>query len=1098
MVTDADLDERSDIVKARTDALGHDALRDGVPATGGAVTISGTAVALGEGIVYADGVRGVVAAAPGASLSGPLVIFGQQADLPLGPALPAAAAIVYADIWERPVFALEDSYLADPGLHGAETAYRSRTMTQLKAAPLADAAAIEAGSGRYPSIGDAVLAVAPRDPETSIDECDPCADVVTAEQRIANALFRLEVVAVEGPPDAPARVHLAWSAENGAAIAPAAVSPEEFERAGRVYEFFSGITESYMGAFADPGDVRASAFVDDLEATPSPAQDHDGNDWPFVRRWDGHAIIDVGAGAVAATLGSGFTVGFDGTTVTLNVDAFDAELTLAGHRVLRGDYWLVELRTFAAAAARVRLVQATPVGIRHHYCLLVRTESGAIQPLTDAEERRLSFPPLSALPASHVGFVNNCPKLYADAENVQEALDELCAISADDIGFDPSNCPALYDEAKTVQAALDRLCRLNFSIETVLRLLMDWGVVCGLTVRLVKQFGSEVVIAPGWFLDRAGRLVMFKGGQIDFNKLKRHPPDMRDEVFIKLLRDGGICLAVAEDPDAPGQASAYLVAHELAFGPADPSLLEVFRQCLEGQKRLKIGDRTGALDPRMRAIVDKVAIVAAHDDTLSGAQRLEAGEAEAAKAFSLGLLEEYRAFADPEDIARVERDWAEIEERFGGGAVGETREVRLMQLEAARLGALLLNDQQRAERCLCAAIFPPCPPELGKPPFFVPIARPIAVFDGGILLLQVCMHACRKQALTWRKIQYVMKDWRATLAERLAAICCRDEDDKPDGPKSFGTRLVYDPKLEERSLFELTERYQLIEGALAPPGRSIFRVQPDVHDLSVAAATDVMTGNGADVAGVVDIDDPKAIEAIKGTSGTFSAIDQLGDPGVLQPGDKVALLVQDGVARGYVVVERGAGKYIFETRSEQQKRPTLDRDQAKRLGDLASRLGKVTDTEVKLTSEIDTLARTGEQLSGDFDRLKEEVAALSAERTQTEKAVAAARAELGELVKAQQAATAAIAAARKELEATDARRTEFVLTMRRNQPMASLGAVQPASANRLAQAGILSVGDAADLKDEDLTRLVEQRVLSRAEAKALTEAVQAFLARDVR
>ena len=126
--------------------------------------------------------------------------------------------------------------------------------------------------------------------------------------------------------------------------------------------------------------------------------------------------------------------------------------------MLRGDYWLVELRTFADPASRVRLVQATPVGILHHYCLLVRTRRGAIQPLTDAERRKLSFPPLSDLPASHVGFVNNCPKLYAGAENVQDALDELCAISAEDVGFDPTNCPSLYDEAKTVQEALDRLC----------------------------------------------------------------------------------------------------------------------------------------------------------------------------------------------------------------------------------------------------------------------------------------------------------------------------------------------------------------------------------------------------------------------------------------------------------------------------------------------------------------------------------------------------------------------------------------------------------------------------------------------------------------
>jgi Family of unknown function (DUF6519) len=457
MVTDADLDECTDLAKDRTDALGNDAIRDGVPAIGGAVVISGSGVALGEGVVYADGVRGVLAAA-GATSGGPLGIFGQQADLPLGPALPAAPRIIYADVWERPVFALEDPYLADPGLHGAETTYRSRTMTQIKAAPLAAAAAIEQGSGDFPQIGDAVLAVTPRDSQSTIDECDPCAEVVAAEQTIANALFRLEVVRVEGKPSAPSQVHLAWSAENGAAIAPAGVSPEEFERAGAAYEFFSEITESYMGAFADPADLRHSTFVDDLEATPNPPQDHDGSDWPFVRRWDGHGIVDLTTGTVAATLGSGFTLGFDGTTVTLGLDTFDAKLTLAGHRVLRGDYWLVELRTFADPASRVRLVQATPVGILHHYCLLVRTRRGVIEPLTDAERRKLSLPPLSDLPASHVGFVNTCPKLYGDAENVQDALDELCAISAEDVGFDPSNCPSLYDEAKTVQEALDRLC----------------------------------------------------------------------------------------------------------------------------------------------------------------------------------------------------------------------------------------------------------------------------------------------------------------------------------------------------------------------------------------------------------------------------------------------------------------------------------------------------------------------------------------------------------------------------------------------------------------------------------------------------------------
>ena len=90
------------IVTARTDLLGDDTIKDGVPAIGGAVAIAAPAiVSLREGVIYADGVRGVLSAVDGADLATPLAIFTQQADLPLGPALPAADSVIYADIWER-------------------------------------------------------------------------------------------------------------------------------------------------------------------------------------------------------------------------------------------------------------------------------------------------------------------------------------------------------------------------------------------------------------------------------------------------------------------------------------------------------------------------------------------------------------------------------------------------------------------------------------------------------------------------------------------------------------------------------------------------------------------------------------------------------------------------------------------------------------------------------------------------------------------------------------------------------------------------------------------------------------------------------------
>ena len=151
MITDADLDERSAISRDAIDNLGRDAVAEGGPARGGAVRIlEDGRPFLGEGVIYARGVRGDLAAAEGATLGGPLDIFTQQADLPLGPSLPTDGDfILYADIWERPVFPLEDAYLADVGLHGAVTAFRMRRMTQIKAAPASARTDIEAG--RAPS-----------------------------------------------------------------------------------------------------------------------------------------------------------------------------------------------------------------------------------------------------------------------------------------------------------------------------------------------------------------------------------------------------------------------------------------------------------------------------------------------------------------------------------------------------------------------------------------------------------------------------------------------------------------------------------------------------------------------------------------------------------------------------------------------------------------------------------------------------------------------------------------------------------------------------------------------------------------------------------
>ena len=263
--------------------------------------------------------------------------------------------------------------------------------------------------------------------------------------------------------------------------------------------------------------------------------------------------------------------------------------------MVAGDYWLVELRRFAAEDERIRLVSATPVGIVHHYCVLVRTNAaGAALPLTDAERRKLSFPTLADLPADHVGFVNNCPKLYDDAENVQEALDNLCAISADDIAFDPDTCPVLYDGANNVQDALANLCKVDFSFDRVLRLLMDWGVVCGLVPKLEKPGTGIVSVSPGSFLDRSGHLHEFKGGEIDLDKLSDDNILYKDEgALAEAFKKETVCLAVAAGKE--GNVEVFVADKSIAFGPTDPGFLERVAACVKANKPLGVKDRYTAL-----------------------------------------------------------------------------------------------------------------------------------------------------------------------------------------------------------------------------------------------------------------------------------------------------------------------------------------------------------------------------------------------------------------------------------------------------------------------------------------------------------------------
>ena len=143
MITDADLNELTDIVKHRLD----EALRDVVcivdddgASRGGTprhcpLKVTG-AGAIQPGRIYIDGVAAEVLGDPDSPIA-----LDAQPDFPLsgGFSPPAAGTSykLYADVWERVVTSLEDGGLLDSALHGADTCTRTKTMCQVKWCPAA-------------------------------------------------------------------------------------------------------------------------------------------------------------------------------------------------------------------------------------------------------------------------------------------------------------------------------------------------------------------------------------------------------------------------------------------------------------------------------------------------------------------------------------------------------------------------------------------------------------------------------------------------------------------------------------------------------------------------------------------------------------------------------------------------------------------------------------------------------------------------------------------------------------------------------------------------------------------------------------------------
>lgn len=382
------------------------ALRATDPALGNDVVIRGGDGTLpGAGRMLLDGYR--------AFLERDLR-FSAQPDFPDAPALPDLPAdgsthhFFYLDVWEQTVTGLEDPFLLEPALDGADTAARLRVVAQVRALTnLATAAAEKlptATGGGTLTTNIASGELPDRDPPERLDPCrDRCLfteNASTGEGYTGsdNLHVRVSVLRV-GTADV-----VLWSRDNGSVVMaltqPTAVdsttvkvSPADAARL-RAGDFIviedratrlrwdapnPPVLRRLRGVQADTGILELDDAGTTITTNPVPLSAGGPVGRVFspgagasVRKWDGADLLVTG---VRYRLDDGITFAFEGT----------------GWR--SGDYWSFTARVHAPDGSSTGVVEkldhATPHGPIHHYTPLARASR---QPRVFEDLRRRYLP----------------------------------------------------------------------------------------------------------------------------------------------------------------------------------------------------------------------------------------------------------------------------------------------------------------------------------------------------------------------------------------------------------------------------------------------------------------------------------------------------------------------------------------------------------------------------------------------------------------------------------------------------------------------------------------------------------------------------------
>lgn len=444
MLTDADWNEFSDLAKNRLSEALTDIIGSGTPKKRGLIAEiinpdDTTSYALRWGHAYVNGIAAQVRPDLATTLNdatGLAFEYEHQADFPLAPA-PVGDHILYLDVWERNVLALEDRELLDAGLHGADTCTRTQTMAQVKWCPTS---VDPQDPAQNPTIGDALLSLTLRQGSSDPDPCDPCANEIALQDDVGNYLFRFEVHAVEyDASGAPTQVILKWSSENAGEQYAIGDMPLGFANNNWAYEFYQGAAQSFASE-KHLGKHLVSGFVPESGELTNGYPDTVPVGYELVRRWDGFCKltksganwnlitdsgVDRGIGMSATSSSDAHGHVAQGATVVLNFNHVTARLNLADWQILAGDYWQAMVRQAVHVAGSEVLTESKPQGVVHHYMTLGTVTAGTFVAHDSTVCKRFNFPALTDINAADVCYDNDTCNM-ANVKTVEDALDHLC------------------------------------------------------------------------------------------------------------------------------------------------------------------------------------------------------------------------------------------------------------------------------------------------------------------------------------------------------------------------------------------------------------------------------------------------------------------------------------------------------------------------------------------------------------------------------------------------------------------------------------------------------------------------------------------------